>query len=683
MSNEFINITMVLGSKGVNATGLIRSLGREGIPVVYASNNSRIESKYVFDYLRLPNKKEDWVGCLVEYVRGQLEKIVIFPTDDETALWIDDNYEILQKDFIVPNAKGKLKTFADKTVMNELARKVGLDVPDFMKISLNEFNKDIRYPVILKPYAGYAGDKGDIEICRNKIDYADAVDKLQEQGYKEMLLQQLLDEPNQEEIGLMGMVLPNGEVVIPGIIHKIRSYPVGRGSTSYARFTPDISDVDMKKIKQFVAVTGYTGLFDIEMIKARGKYWFIEINYRNGQYGYTPTVAGYNLPSNWYRGMLGQNIQLVDNLKEIYYINERDDFKHVKHGEISLYTWLKQFRGATAYGMFCPEDQRPYIRQYMKIPDRIVIKYNRWKNLLRDLLIKEEWNIAIREKDTTPLWKDGGVDKPFEVLPNTIRYWAADPFIISNENQDYLFFEMYDRFKGKGVIGYRIIENGRVGKMKVAYEATTHLSFPFVFKYNGDIYMLPENAKGKELVLLKATNFPQEWEIAQKWLAGKSVCDSVLFRLGKDVFMFTQEFEKDYKLDCLNAYIYDNGVWRPCDNNLIVQDISNARMAGDIIFEENKVIRVAQNCQGTYGKGIKFNYLKFLSSEEYREECFNEILASDINIKRGKHNYQGIHTYNQNQRYEVIDLKCRNVIKIGNVINIGYRVIQKCKIGKK
>lgn len=59
----------------------------------------------------------------------------------------------------------------------------------------------------------------------------------------------------------------------------------------YARFSPDMSEINEEKIKKFVSATGYVGIFDIEMIKAYGKYWFIEINYRNGQYGYTPTVG--------------------------------------------------------------------------------------------------------------------------------------------------------------------------------------------------------------------------------------------------------------------------------------------------------------------------------------------------------------------------------------------------------
>lgn len=411
---------IVIGSKGVNAVGLIRSLGEGCVDVTFVSTYSKIESKYTKEYLRLPDNKKKWLALLQKYGQISKEKVGMFPTDDDTAFWIDENYETLQEYFIVPHAKEKMRMLADKSVMSEIAKKAELNVPDFIKLSLSESERKNQYPIILKPYAGYAGSKGDILICHNDNEYTNAIQILRKQGYKEVLLQQLLDDPEQEEIGLMGMALKNGQVVIPGIIHKIRSYPTGKGSTSYARFSSDMSEINEEKIKQFVSATGYVGIFDIEMIKAYGRYWFIEINYRNGQYGYTPTAAGYNLPVNWLYGMKNEKVEKCNNLQEIYYINERDDYRHVKEGTINKKEWLKEFHAASAYGIYCPGDQRPFIRQYVKIPDRVIIKGNKLKSNIKDLLFREEWKIAIRKKEDKSLWEKGGESKEFTVLPNTI-----------------------------------------------------------------------------------------------------------------------------------------------------------------------------------------------------------------------------------------------------------------------
>lgn len=669
---------IVIGSKSVNAVGLIRSLGKGYVDVTFMSTYSKIESKYTKEYIRLPDDRKKWLAVLKQYGEENKEKAGIFPTDDDTAFWLDDNYEALQQYFIVPHAKGKLRTLADKSVMNEIAKKTELNVPDFIKLSLADSERKNQYPIILKPYAGYAGSKGDILICHNDNEYTNAIHVLKKQGYKEVLLQQLLDDPNQEEIGFMGMALKNGQVVIPGIIHKIRSYPTGKGSTSYARFSSDMTEINEEKIKQFVSVTGYVGIFDIEMIKAYGKYWFIEINYRNGQYGYTPTAAGYNLPVNWVYGMKNKKVEKCNNLQEIYYINERDDYRHVKEGTINKKEWLKEFHAASAYGIYCPGDQRPFIRQYVKIPDRVIIKGNKLKSNIKDLLFREEWNIAIRKKEDKSLWEKGGESKEFTVLPNTIRYWAADPFIISVGEKEYLFFEMFDRLKSKGLIGYREINGDKIGKMKIAYEAEHHLSFPYIFEYKNEYYMMPEYSEGKELFVLKAIHFPDKWEKIESWMQGKRLVDSVLLNHERENYLLTQDLKSGYSSEKLSIFIRKGKEWVPHKQNPIVKSLANARLAGKTFFENNQLIRVAQDCQDGYGTKLHFNNIMKLSEDEYEEEMFRTISVEDI-IVDSKEHFCGIHTYNSNDCYEVIDLKNPDRIRIGNILNIMWRIIGKLK----
>ena len=669
---------MVLGSKGVNATGLIRSLGMAEVYVIFASTYGKIESKYTKEYLRLPKDKNKWVSILNEHAYKGKIKTAVFPSDDETAFWLDENYENLKNFYIVPNAQGKLKEIADKAVMSEMAKAAGLAVPDFAKISLPYPPGKIEFPVILKPFAGYAGSKGDIAICRSKDEYACASEKLLKKGYKEILGQRLLDSPAQEEIGLMGMALPGGKIIIPGIIHKIRSYPTGRGSTSYAKFEPGTDDLDIEKTERFVRSSGYVGLFDIEMIKAGDTYYFIEINYRNGQYGYTPTAAGYNLPVNWIRGMSEEEVDGCKELKSIFYINERDDFRHVKNGEIGLKEWIKQFNSASAYGMFCKGDQRPFIRQYAKIPDRVSIWFNKAAGRLKDLLIKEEWSIAIRKRGNDPLWKSNGEERKFTVLSNSLRYWAADPFIVPYKDKDYLFFEMFDRFCGKGMIGYRRISDGKAGKMKIAYAAEHHLSFPYIFVWRGSYYMLPEYSEGKKLVLLRAARFPDKWKKVCEWMEGKRLADSVVFEHSGQGYLFTQELKNGYSSDELDIFIWKNGGWAEYKSNPAVKSFENSRLGGMVFLSEGELIRVSQDCKEEYGKRLHFSKIQELSEYAFIEKHISTVSVEDVHTDK-KEEFCGIHTYNSDDRYEVIDLKNKSGVRFGNIVNIIFRIFGKLK----
>ncbi|MBO5737611.1 MAG: hypothetical protein J6S04_07355, partial [Clostridia bacterium] len=466
--------------------------------------------------------------------------------------------------------------------------------------------------------------------------------------------------------GLMGMALPNGEVAIPCSIRQIRSYPEGRGSTSYAQIKQDFFGVDQACLKKFVRDTGYIGVFDIEMMVDGGKPYFIEINYRNGQYGYAPTRAGYNLPANWFRGMMGQPIEKGVDIEEIFYMNEREDKLHVRDGKISKREWKQQFKGVSAYGMYCPKDQRPYVRQYVKIPDRVTIAWKKIWYRIGDLLVKEEWNVAIRPRGEHLLFENKDT-KGFVVLKNSLRYWCADPFVFSKGGKDYVFFEMYDRFKAKGVIGCREITGGKIGKMKKVYEISSHLSFPNIFTYNDEIYMMPESCGAGKLSVLKAVQFPDKWEEVTILMEGR-VCDSVFLPTNEAVYLLTQP--TDVEQGVLDCYKIVDG--RACEGQTVVKGKKYARMAGSIIERDGQSIRVSQDCVKGYGLALDFHKVS-MESATFTEETIARIEIKNMPIAQHK-KYVGLHTYNVNEQFEVIDLKNKNRMRLGNIINLFYRV---------
>lgn len=671
-------IAIVLGSKGVNATGLIRSLGMAGLSVTFASMYSKIESRYAENYLRLPEDMKLWVDILKIHCKALDKKPVVYPVDDITAYFIDDNYMTLSEFATIPHAQGRMRELADKTVMAELAREVGLYVAPFKKCTIQKLEaRPVGLPLIIKPLAAFAGGKGDIRICRTEEDYNDAIKLLKRKTYEQVMVQKLIEHEEQYEIGLMGCSFPDGRVILPATIKKVRSYPAGRGSTSYAQVVNGFCGLDIEKVKSLVRKTGYIGVFDIEMIVSDGMTYFIEINYRNGQYGFALTKAGYNIPVNWFRGMNGETVGEPGTISEIFYMNERDDFLHVKHGEVSRKQWIREFRNAAAFGMYCPGDQRPFIRQYVKIPDRVIIKANALKRRVTDFFVREEWIIAIRPRKDKLLFEEGGTAEPFLIVPNSFRMWCADPFIITVGEKDYLFFEMFDRFKGRGVIGCRTIQqNGTIGKMKQVYETTKHLSFPFVFESDGEIYMMPESSYDQNLTLLKARCFPDEWEKVKMWFEGEKICDTVIFEKDGETYLLTQPVEEPYTHAKLDLYEKKGEQWDPCILNPVVNDASKARMAGAVVNRDGKLIRPAQDCKG-YGDAIIFNNIVIGGEEVYTERVVTRITPLDIILENSNEKYHGIHTYNKSAHFEVVDLKEKSRIHLGYLGSILYRLKKK------
>lgn len=668
---------IVLGSKSINATGLIRSLGRENFHVCFMSYYKTIESRYTDEYVYLPKEKNFWLTVIRDYIDKLGSIPFVYPSDDDAAFWLDDNYEQLENIAVVPNASGKLRRLSDKTEMAKIAVECGMNVPETAVYDVSELHSSIiRYPIILKPLSGVTGSKGDICICRDKNDTESACSMLGEKNYQKVLCQALIDAPGQYEVGITGFATKYGQVIIPGVVRKIRTYPIGRGTTSYARYEKKekyAQTIDFDVLSEFVRKTGYVGIFDIDLIVSDEKSWFIEINYRNGQYGYITTVAGCNLPAYWAYSMEKCISEQNFDIQEIYYMNERDDRRHVRDGVVSYWQWKREFREASAYGMYCKGDQRPFIRQYVKIPDRVVIMMKKLINKARNYIIREEWNIAIRQIDGPMLYEDGGTKQAFQLIRNSWRYWCADPFIISVGTAEYLFFEMFDRIKGKGVIGYRVIdENGKIGKLQVAYESEHHLSFPFVFEYDGAYYMMPESSGDKNLTLLKAVHFPDQWEKLRVWFEGEEVCDSVVFQSEGQRYLLSQPVEHPYTHAKLNLYKYSDGRWVACDINPVVNDRSVARMAGAVINKSGTLIRPSQDCK-TYGDAVNFNKILSLGDGYYKEELLRKVSAREIAMNNSNKSFDGVHTYNSDTRHEVIDVKNHPHVEFAYLLSIFNR----------
>ena len=86
----------------------------------------------------------------------------------------------------------------------------------------------------------------------------------------------------------------------------------------------------------------------------------------------------------------------------------------------------------------------------------------------------------------------------------------------------------------------------------------------------------------------------------------------------------------------------------------ITENDCQKRPAGHFFLYQGELIRPAQDCSESYGCAL--NFYKVISTEPYKEELIAKIRPEEIhsNLERVA---EGIHTYNMNDKYEVLDLK--------------------------
>ena len=70
------------------------------------------------------------------------------------------------------------------------------------------------------------------------------------------------------------------------------------GSTTAGTILPDEQGL-CDAARSFVEYIDYRGIFDMEFITDGKDFYFVEMNFRNGGYGYAYTRAGRNFPTIW------------------------------------------------------------------------------------------------------------------------------------------------------------------------------------------------------------------------------------------------------------------------------------------------------------------------------------------------------------------------------------------------
>ena len=246
--------------------------------------------------------------------------------------------------------------------------------------------------------------------------------------------------------------------------------------------------------------------------------------------------------------------------------------------------------------------------------------------------------------------------KDFNALPLSATGFMADPFIVSSNHKPYIFFEEFKEADSKAHISVMELKaDGNWTSPVIVLQRPYHLSYPFVFEWEGVWYMIPETAANKTVELYRSKKFPHEWEFVKYLFTNVILIDCTLhFQNGKWwLFACTQNHEFTNTNDQLLLFYSDDlfsANWNAHPQNPIATDISNCRPAGKIFSKNGKWYRPAQNnAAQQYGYGIKINCIEVLNETEYRE---SEVME----YKPDKQNkFSAIHTLNFTEGFSVAD----------------------------
>jgi hypothetical protein len=202
--------------------------------------------------------------------------------------------------------------------------------------------------------------------------------------------------------------------------------------------------------------------------------------------------------------------------------------------------------------------------------------------------------------------------------------FVADPFMIRQDGQFHLFFEVLNNPRNTGEIGYARSADLKTWQyMGIVLKERFHLSYPYVFEHDGEIYMIPECAKSNAVRLYRATAFPSRWEYETSLIKGRKrhdpLLDPSIVRHNGHWYLFSYA----RKMNNLHLFTAPNlkGPWKEHPASPVVKaSQSFARPGGRVVSHEDALYRYAQDGLPRYGSKAWAFRITELTPQSYREE---------------------------------------------------------------
>lgn len=290
-----------------------------------------------------------------------------------------------------------------------------------------------------------------------------------------------------------------------------------------------------------------------------------------------------------------------------------------------------------------PLPELPYSRTPHKIPDIVhIIRYawmrlkNRAKNSVKS---RSVWNVAFVHTH----WRDASLYNSIR-LPALPGKGLADPFVYSKDGKDYCFVEEIDETLAKGsIVVYELFRTSAI-RLGTILNENFHLSFPYIFEYDGQLLMLPESHQNKDIRVYECVCFPLQWKLKHIIMNNISAVDTLLFPKDNKWWLLTSTNQSNdvgnfYEMVIFSADSPFSKEWTPHSLNPVYVDASRARNGG-FFQSENKLYRVSQ-AQGidNYGKSATINEIIDLTDKSFREVEIVKILPYFKKDIKGTHHF--------------------------------------------
>ncbi|HLH30183.1 MAG TPA: hypothetical protein VKY31_03205 [Terriglobia bacterium] len=372
---------LVLRLDHYSALGAMRSLGRLGVDVygIHAKRYSApSRSKYcrrvfLWDLDNSPAK--DSVEYLLSIADKLGSRVLLLPTNDETALFVAENTRSLEQAFVFPhNSPELVRMLYNKKEMYFLAKRLSIPTAETVfpesRRDVIEFSKRAQFPVMLKASDNIAvsrrtGKK--MVIVQSMDELLSLYDRMEDPTNPTLMLQEYI--PGKDDTVWMfnGYFDENSDCLFGITGRKIHQTPVYTGMTALGICLPN--PVIEQTTKALVKAVGYRGILDIGYrYDARdGSYKLLDVNPRLGAtFRLFVGTNDMGVVRAEYLHLTGQRVPPSDiRIGRKWIVEDLDTISclhYFRDHALSIHDWWTGYRGIQECAWFAAEDLMPFLQ---------------------------------------------------------------------------------------------------------------------------------------------------------------------------------------------------------------------------------------------------------------------------------------------------------------------------------
>jgi hypothetical protein len=232
---------------------------------------------------------------------------------------------------------------------------------------------------------------------------------------------------------------------------------------------------------------------------------------------------------------------------------------------------------------------------------------------------RPEWAVLV----AAGTWSQPG-ERSWVPLKNPPRTFVADPFVVMEGGQTVVFVEEFDRVKGRAAIA---VYDGSVTsptRLGIAISEPFHLSFPFIFRFEGDLYMSPESWMVEQIRIYRCIEFPLSWELCHSHLDGHKYVDPMIVSVNDEwTILATPVDERSgdahSRLEAFSLGRTPFGAPRMVSRSPVVFDSESARNGGLVTAGTSRFRCGQRQGFGMYGEDLRLFEIQECSPTSYRE----------------------------------------------------------------